>query len=126
MVRIASSIAHGAYYTCSPPYRSPLRECAPQVSVKLFSWSLPELILTEPEFASRAIDLVKDLMAPGKQEFVEPKFSTQAYYVRHTYFQALETIAGARATSRLLASQRHRMDVKLLSDDDELAADADC
>lgn len=65
-----------------------------QTPLKLYTWSLPELVLTEPTFGAEVIGLLKDGLVPGKGEFVEPRVSTQEYFMRHTYFLALETLAG--------------------------------
>jgi hypothetical protein len=67
-----------------------------QTPLKLYTWSLPELVLTEPTFGAEVIGLLKDGLVPGKGEFVDcgSRLSTQQYFMRHTYFLALETLAG--------------------------------
>jgi hypothetical protein len=67
-----------------------------ELPLKLYTWSLPELVLTEPTFGAEAIDVLKAGLVPGKGEFVEPRLSTQEYFMRHSYFLALETLAGER------------------------------
>ena len=78
------------------------RSVAVSLGVQLYTWCLPELVLTEAAFATACVDHVRALLVPGKCEFVEPRQTTREYYARHTYFSVLETIAEVDACFQVL------------------------